>query len=212
MDSSLRDINSMFPQLVAKLKMNGAAVPAREAIELAGKLKPDIIRADLNIKILNGTRTLEALKSAGIKSGFVMLTVSGNEAEMIAAVEAGADRYLLKRMEPEDFLENLKKAFNGMMVLGDNLAENALMEGLGPAKQPELTQRDREVLHCLGAGLNNKSIARQMGISGGTVKVHIKHLLCKLKLHSRLEAAAWVHEHSGSYVGSHPAPRVRLAR
>lgn len=192
-------------QLVAidrELKIIGEAGSGREGLDLAAKLKPDVILIDLNMKDLNGIETLKALKSAGVESRFIMLTVSDSEEDVVAAIRAGADGYLLKDMEPEDFCATLKKAAKGVMVLGDSLAENlahALIEGTGPAtvEHAELTQREQEILDYLAAGMNNKMIARELGISDSTVKVHVKHLLRKLKLRSRLEAAVWIHEHRG---------------
>lgn len=189
-------------QLVAMdgdLEIAGEAASGREGIELAAKLAPNVILIDLNMKDLNGLETLKALKRSGIEARLIMLTVSDNEEDVVGAIRAGADGYLLKDMEPADFCQTLKKAARGVMVLGENLAGNlahALIEGAAPAtpEQAELTQREGEILDYLAAGMNNKLIARELGISDSTVKVHVKHLLRKLKLNSRLEAAVWVHE------------------
>lgn len=189
-------------QLVAmdgELKIIGEAASGRDGVDLAGKLKPDIILIDLNMKEMNGIETLKALKGAGCESCLIMLTVSDNEDDVVAALRAGADGYLLKDMEPEHFCATLKKAATGVMVLGEGVAENlahAVMHESRPATAAEvdLTQREREILDYLGAGLNNKLIAKELGISDSTVKVHIKHLLRKLKLRSRLEAAVWIHQ------------------
>lgn len=116
------------------------------------------------------------------------------------ALRAGADGYLLKDMEPEDLCDNLLKATSGVTVLQDSLTEvlkNALLEpNVHKANNDAaLTDREHEILECLAAGMNNKTIARKLGISDTTVKVHIKNLLRKLNLTSRLEAAVWRHQH-----------------
>jgi two-component system nitrate/nitrite response regulator NarL len=204
----LIDDHALFRKGIAQLlamdsefMMVGEASSGREGLPLAEKLRPDIILIDLNMKDMNGIETLKALKSAGIESRLIMLTVSDNEEDVVTALRAGANGYLLKDMEPEEFCATLKKAAKGMMVLGDALTESlahALITDIGPGnvEQADLTEREREILDYLSAGMSNKAIAREMGISDSTVKVHIKHLLRKLKLRSRLEAAVWVHEHS----------------
>jgi two-component system nitrate/nitrite response regulator NarL len=101
-------------------------------------------------------------------------------------------------MEPEDLCASLKKAMSGVTVLHESLTEilkNALIHPSLNKHENDvsLTEREREILECLANGLNNKTIARALGISDTTVKVHIKHLLSKLKLTSRLEAAVWAH-------------------
>jgi two-component system nitrate/nitrite response regulator NarL len=101
-------------------------------------------------------------------------------------------------MEPEDLCTNLLKAWSGMTVLQDTLTEvlrSALLSpvSIGSTKEGLLTMREREVLQCLADGLNNKTIARNLGISDTTVKVHVKNVLRKLNLTSRLEAAVWKH-------------------
>lgn len=202
----LIDDHALFRKGVAQLvgldpelRIVGEAASGREGLELAAKLKPDIILIDLNMKDMNGIETLKRLKNAGSESCFVMLTVSDDEDDVVAALRAGADGYLLKDMDPENFCPSLKKAAEGIMVLGEGVAENlahAVMQEPRPTtiEQADLTQREGEILDYLGTGLNNKLIAKELGISDSTVKVHIKHLLRKLKLRSRLEAAVWIHQ------------------
>jgi two-component system nitrate/nitrite response regulator NarL len=101
-------------------------------------------------------------------------------------------------MEPEDLCTNLLKAWSGATVLQDTLTEvlrSALLSpvSLGNTSEELLTPREREILECLADGLNNKTIARKLGISDATVKVHVKNVLRKLNLASRLEAAVWKH-------------------
>lgn len=178
----------------------GEAASGQEGLDLAEQLLPDIILIDLNMKGMNGMETLRRLKATTLSSINIVLTVSDAEDDLLEALRAGADGYLLKDMEPEDLCDNLLKATSGVTVLQDSLTEvlkNALLEpNVHKANNDAaLTDREHEILECLAAGMNNKTIARKLGISDTTVKVHIKNLLRKLNLTSRLEAAVWRHQH-----------------
>ncbi len=177
----------------------GEASSGQEGLDVALTLGPDLVMIDLNMKGLNGIETLRRFKDAGLKAKFVVLTVSDAEEDLLESLRSGADGYLLKDMDPEDLCTNLKKIANGMTVIQDSLTEilkQALIDPKLSRKDEEisLTEREREILQCLATGLNNKTIARKLGISDTTVKVHIKHMLSKLKLTSRLEAAVWAHK------------------
>ena len=176
----------------------GEAASGEEGLLLVEKLKPDLVLIDLNMKGMNGLQALAHIKEKKLESRCIVLTVSDAEDDLLEALRAGADGYLLKDMEPEDLCSNLKKAMLGVTVLHESLTEilkNALIHPTLSRSEEEvsLTDREREILECLAKGLNNKTIARALGISDTTVKVHIKHLLSKLKLTSRLEAAVWAH-------------------
>jgi two-component system, NarL family, nitrate/nitrite response regulator NarL len=177
----------------------GEAASGSDGLLLAPPLQPDVVLIDLNMKGLNGIETLRRFKAEGrLQARFVVLTVSDAEDDLLEALRAGADGYLLKDMEPEDLCASLKKVVSGMTVIQDSLTEvlkQALLEPRTRKADEDvaLTDREQEILQCLADGLNNKTIARKLGISDTTVKVHIKHLLSKLKLTSRLEAAVWAH-------------------
>jgi two-component system nitrate/nitrite response regulator NarL len=176
----------------------GEAASGLEGLALVEAHKPDLVLIDLNMKGMNGLQTLAHIKEAKLESRCIVLTVSDAEDDLLEALRAGADGYLLKDMEPEELCANLKKAMSGVTVLHESLTEilkNALIHPTLSRSEDDvaLTEREREILECLANGLNNKTIARELGISDTTVKVHIKHLLSKLKLTSRLEAAVWAH-------------------
>lgn len=178
----------------------GEAASGQEGLDLAEKLSPDMVLIDLNMKGMNGLETLRRFKTTSLKARFVVLTVSDAEDDLLEALRAGADGYLLKDMEPEDLCASLLKATTGVTVLQDRLTEvlkNALLEPVVKTalNDAALTEREHEILECLADGMNNKTIARKLGISDTTVKVHIKNLLRKLNLTSRLEAAVWRHQH-----------------
>jgi len=178
------------------LRLVGEAPDGKRGVELALKTHPDLVLLDLNMKGMDGLATLKALKNSDLDARIVMLTVSDNEEDVVAALRAGADGYLLKDMEPEDILESLRQARKGRLVISDNLTEllaHALREEAKPRRVDEasLTPREEEILGLIAKGYSNKLIARELDISVGTIKVHVKHLLKKLKLRTRLEAAVW---------------------
>ncbi|VAX12027.1 Nitrate/nitrite response regulator protein NarL [hydrothermal vent metagenome] len=166
-----------------------------EGLELARSLNPDIILLDLNMEIMDGLQTLIALKAAELDSRVVILTVSDNEKDVVATLRAGADGYLLKDMEPEDMLARLHQVVNGQIILSDKVSQ-LVVRGLHEESRESvnLTNREEEILALIAKGMSNKLIARELDIVESTVKVHVKHLLRKLKLRNRLEAAIWVIE------------------
>lgn len=188
----LIDLIAMEPEL----SLIGEACSGEEGIELAMKLKPNLILLDLNMKGMDGLTTLSQLKESGLESHVVMLTVSDNEDDVTSALRCGADGYLLKDMEPEDVLEQILAAAAGKLVISEDLTEllaRALRTDTRPKTPHEaaLTGREQEILDLIAEGLSNKQVARKLDITEGTVKVHVKHLLKKLNLRTRLEAAVW---------------------
>ncbi|MGM0594742.1 MAG: two-component system response regulator NarL [Pseudomonadota bacterium] len=187
------DLIEMEPSLA----VIGEAASGEEGIAKATQLQPDLILLDLNMRGMDGVATLRRLKELELEARVIMLTVSDNEEDVVAALRAGADGYLLKDMEPEDTLEYLRHAAMGKLVISDRLTEllaQALRsEGSHPTsvEQAALTEREQQILSLIAKGLSNKMIARKLDISEGTVKVHVKHLLKKLNLRSRVEAAVW---------------------
>lgn len=177
----------------------GEAASGQEGLDLAEETQPDLVLLDLNMKGMDGLETLRRFKQTDLLARYVILTVSDSEDDLMEALKTGADGYLLKDMEPEDLRANLMKASVGVTVLQDSLTEvlkKALTEPdtkVNPA-DAGLTDRENEILDCLAEGMNNKNIARKLGISDTTVKVHIKNILRKLNLTSRLEAAVWKHQ------------------
>ena len=173
-----------------------------DAIKLAVELDPDLILLDLNMQGMDGLETLRRLRDEGVTSRIVMLTVSDADEDVLSAISAGADGYLLKDMEPEDMLVQIERALSGKMVLSEAITQvlaTAIRNPTGKAEasSDSLTQREIEILKLIAKGLSNKLIARELDISDGTVKVHVKHLLKKLHLRSRVEAAVWMINRQG---------------
>ncbi|CAG1008287.1 Nitrate/nitrite response regulator protein NarL [Burkholderiales bacterium] len=189
-------------QLIAmdpELCFAGEASSGEAGLALAREVDPDLVLLDLHMKGLDGIATLGALRAAGVEGRVVILTVSDAPDDLIAAIRAGADGYLLKDMEPEELLARIRDALFGRMVISESLNSllaQALREEAQAANRSlgALTAREQAILRCLAQGLPNKLVGRELGITEGTVKVHVKNLLKKLGFRSRVEAAVWAHE------------------
>ena len=172
-----------------------------EALESALQDDPDLILLDLNMQGMDGLETLRQMRAKGVTARIVMLTVSDTEEDVLTAMQYGADGYLLKDMEPEDIVANIKQAVLGKLALSDRLTQVLAQSWHKPkTQQPNklssLTEREHQTLILLTKGMSNRLIATELKISEATAKVHVKNLLKKLDLHSRLEAAAWLMENS----------------
>jgi len=193
----VRQLLEMDPEL------SRAVVEAKsgeEALARAHEHDPDLVLLDLHMSGMGGLEALRSLRAAGVDGRIVMLTVSDAEDDVVAALRAGADGYLLKDMEPEDLLARIKQAVDGQLVLSEQLTAILAAAVGGPrdssaALLRNLTARELDILRCLAKGLSNKLVARRLDIAEGTVKVHVKNLLKKLNLRSRVEAAVWAVKH-----------------
>ncbi|MBC8520318.1 MAG: two-component system response regulator NarL [Gammaproteobacteria bacterium] len=189
----VRNLLSMNP----RFSVVGEAANGNEGIRLAAETKPDLILLDIDMKGMNGIETLKLLKQDNLPSKVIMLTVSNHESNVLDALRSGADGYLLKDMEPEDILEKIEQAADGQTVISEQLttllAKSIRDDHLSPHSSAEanLTNREAEILRLVMDGMSNKVVARQLDISDGTVKVHMKHILRKLQLKTRVEAAIW---------------------
>ena len=174
----------------------GEAASGQEGIELAKNLDPDLILLDLNMKGMNGLETLRTMRDLEIDARIILITVSDAPEDLIAAIRAGSDGYILKDNDPDDILKLIDSAMHGRnaispeltSLLATALREESVVEQRNHAT---LTERETAILKCLAAGMSNKLIARELDIMESTVKVHIRNLLKKLKFRSRVEAAVW---------------------
>ena len=174
----------------------GEAPGGVAGIEMARRHKPDMILLDLNMRDLSGLEVLATLREDLPDTRIVMLTVSDEATDLVGALRAGADGYLLKEMEPEELLVKLREAAAGQFTLTARLTHllaRSLREDSRPRRPEEagLTEQEMRILELIAGAKSNKVIARELGIAEGTVKVHVKHLLKKLNLRSRVEAAVW---------------------
>ncbi|MGC1027873.1 two-component system response regulator NarL [Pantoea agglomerans] len=186
-------------QLIAldeRLQVVAEAGTGIDGLALAQQHDPDLILLDLNMPGLNGLDTLTQLREIALSGRVVVFSVSDNEEDVVSALKRGADGYLLKDMEPEALLKALHQAAAGQIVLSEALTPIlvARLREAQPAQTRDinqLTRRERDILQLISDGMTNKAIARKLAISESTVKVHVKYLLKKMNLKSRLEAAVW---------------------
>ncbi|MBA4692053.1 MAG: two-component system response regulator NarL [Pseudomonas sp.] len=182
------------------LETVGEAGNGEDAIRLAQQIEPDLILMDLNMPGIDGLETTRRMRDADIDARIIMFTVSDEQGHVLEALRNGADGYLLKDMDAEQLIEQIRIAATGRMALSPELTQ-VLAEAIRVRPKPtgqvqfsSLTKREKEVLRQIAKGQSNKMIARKLGITEGTVKVHVKNLLHKLGLRSRVEAAVWVLE------------------
>lgn len=179
-----------------RLEVIGEAGNGAEGVRLAEKYDSDLILLDLHMPGMNGLETLEQLRAIDVSGRIVVFSVSDYEDDVIRALKRGADGYLLKDMEPEALLNALHRAAAGEMVLSETLppllaASLRQQRPSSSADIQQLTARERDILSLVARGMSNKLIARRLCISESTVKVHVKHMLKKLQMKSRVEAAVW---------------------
>jgi two-component system nitrate/nitrite response regulator NarL len=158
--------------------------------------KPDLLIVDLRMKPLDGISLLELLRGEGYVTPAVMLTMSDSENDLARAIRAGVRGYLLKDMAPEEVVDAIRRVAAGELVVAPTMTIKMidLLRGDQPDQEPKsslklLTEREREILQLLARGESNKAIAQTLNISYDTVKQHVRHILNKLNLSSRVKAA-----------------------
>jgi len=178
------------------IEVADAVASGIEGIQRARELEPDIILLDLRMPDMGGLEVLQKLREQESSIPVVMLTTSNEETDLIKSLRSGAQGYLLKDMEPDELVSALRDIENGKNVVAQDLTDalarmvqgdSNVADEEGPFS--ELTPREMEILCLLAEGQSNKLIARNLGISDGTVKLHVKAILRKLGIHSRVEAA-----------------------
>jgi len=171
---------------------------AGEGLRELKSWQPDILLLDVRMPGLNGLEALRQLSAGGHTTRVVMLTTSAEEQDLAAALRNGASGYLLKDMAPDDLLVALRAIQAGKTVIAPELTTvlaKLVQTGdesdvaVAPSLFEKLTPREQEILCHLTEGQSNKVIARHLDISDGTVKLHVKAILRKLRVHSRVEAA-----------------------
>lgn len=179
----------------------GMAANGDVALQLLAETKPDVVITDLNMPPHGGVALLREIHAGDWHGPVLVLTVSDAEEDLANAMRAGAQGYLLKDMEPDDVVDAVQRAVRGETVVAPTMTlklVNLLQVG-APATDKadafkQLTAREREILDYLAQGLSNKAIARALDISHDTVKLHVRHILSKLNLTSRVEAAVFAVE------------------
>lgn len=184
-------------QLEPTFNVVGEASNGNEAITLATELQPDLILLDLNMKGLSGLDTLKALRNESIDAHIIILTVSDAKSDIYTLIDAGADGYLLKDSEPELLLEQILQAARGNNVFSETVSEYLASRGQQKDPFADLTERELDVLQEVARGMSNKQVANNLHISEETVKVHIRNILRKLDVRSRVAATVMYFEHKG---------------
>ena len=176
----------------------GQASNGREALDFLANNDVDLIILDHNMPIMNGVETLKRIRELGIIGKVLLFTVSDNLKDVQDALELGVDGYLLKDMEPEEIIANIRRILCGELVISPSLAPvlaQAMRKPANAESMLDLTDRELQVLHMIAEGLSNKMIGNKLGIAESTVKVHVKHILGKIGLRTRVEAAVWAVNH-----------------
>jgi DNA-binding NarL/FixJ family response regulator len=172
----------------------GAAADGIEAIELARRLKPDVVLMDLSMPNVDGIAATRAILGEDKKPQVVVLTSLSDRERILGALDAGAIGYLLKDAEPEELIAGVRAAARGESPLAPKAAR-ALLTARAQRERVALSERELEVLRCVAEGMPNKLIARRLGISEKTVKAHLTRVFQQLGVTDRMQAALWAREH-----------------
>ena len=183
----------------------GEAGDSGEALRCAAREKPDLILLDNHMPGVRGVDAIAGLKEVAPLAQVLMLTVSEDEDDLAAALNAGAEGYLLKTINSEDLCESIVKVAAGDSVVSPEMTSKLVaafrsraaavpQTPAAPAPRDTLSAREREILALIARGASNKLIARELDIAETTVKIHVQHILRKLGLSSRVQAAVYATE------------------
>ena len=172
-----------------------------QLVRVLRECQPDLLVLDLRMPGTDGLTLLRRLRAEGCDTPVLVLTMSDAESDLAAALRAGVRGYLLKDMEPEDVIAAITRAARGELTIAPamTLKLAQMLQGGGKSSDrlgllASLTERERQILDHLARGESNKAIARELDISHDTVKLHVRHVLAKLNLSSRVEAAVFAVE------------------
>lgn len=190
--SVVREGLRAFLQLQDGIEVAGEAGDGEEALEQALALRPDVILMDLVMPNLDGVAAMRELRARVPESRVIVLTSFLDDERLLPAIQAGAAGYLLKNSEPAELVRAIRAAHGGETIIDPTVASRlvqAIADGRRSAADQALTRREREVLELIARGRSNKRIAFELGISEKTVKTHVGHVLAKLGVSDRTQAA-----------------------
>ena len=178
------------------IEVCAAVGDGEQGCRLAAEIEPDVVLLDLRMPELDGLSVLERLSALELRCAVVMLTTSSDERDLVTSLRSGARGYLLKDMEPDQLVDALAAVVDGETVVAPEMTsvlakvvQGGELESGRPERFSSLTPREFEILRHLAEGQSNKEIARDLGITDGTVKLHVRSILRKLEVRSRVEAA-----------------------
>ncbi|MGI8802892.1 MAG: response regulator [Solirubrobacteraceae bacterium] len=187
-----------FLELQEGIEVVGEAADGEEALIEAERLRPDVILMDLTMPRLDGVGAMRELRRRVPRTRVVVLTSNVDDSRLLAAIQAGAAGYLLKNVQPQELARAVRTAHAGEALLDPAVAARlveaiARTPGGDPGRDPahQLTAREREVLGLIAAGRSNKAIAFELGVAEKTVKTHVGHVLAKLGVSDRTQAAMY---------------------
>jgi NarL family two-component system response regulator LiaR len=174
------------------LEVVGEASDGAEAVELAGRLLPEVVLMDLVMPELDGVEATRAIRTASPATKVIVLTSFDDDEKVFPAIKAGAAGYLLKDVHPAELADAVRKASRGEALLAPSVAARLMQEVSGERPPAAgLTERELEVLRLIARGMSNKLIARELVVSEKTVKTHVSNILAKLHLADRTQAALY---------------------
>lgn len=170
----------------------------QEALDYLRDHEVDLVVLDHHMPVLTGIETLKEIKARDIDAKILLFTVSDSGDDVQEALKLGVDGYLLKDMEPEQIIVDIRKILRGELVISPSLAPILARALRTPSIDDiagNLTERELQVIQMIAEGFSNKMIGNKLGIAESTVKVHVKHILNKTGLRTRVEAAVWTVNH-----------------
>ena len=181
-----------FLELQDGIEVVGEAADGEEGVLEAERLRPDVILMDLVMPKLDGVQAMRELRRELPETRVIVLTSFAEDERLLPAIQAGAAGYLLKDVRPTELARAVRAAHAGEVLIDPSVAARLVEAIAQPAGEPppeRLTPREREVLALIGKGLSNKRIAIELGLSEKTIKTHVSHLLAKLGVQDRTQAA-----------------------
>ncbi len=183
------------------IELVGEASDGAEAVQKAGESLPDVVLMDIRMPKSSGIEACREMKEVAPSAKIVMLTISDEEEDLFEAIRAGASGYLLKDIPLDEVADVVRAVHGGQSLINPSMAAKLLTEFAALARReqeeqqaaeqvpaPKLTDREMQVLKLVAKGMNNRDIAKELFISENTVKNHVRNILEKLQIHSRMEA------------------------